>query len=53
MMCENTGEMNGVFSMKYLERLIEHLAQYGKSSTSIVLSTPVTRRIVEVERDQR
>ena len=41
----------GVSSMNHLERLIDHLAQYGQSTTSIVLSSPVTRRTIEVERD--
>lgn len=36
----------GVASISHLEALIDQLAQYGQSSTSIVLSTPVPRRIV-------
>ncbi|GHO62761.1 AsnC family transcriptional regulator [Ktedonobacter sp. SOSP1-52] len=40
-----------VSSMSHLERLIDHLAQYGQSTTSIVLSSPVTSRIVEAEKD--
>lgn len=35
-----------VSSMSHLERLIDQLAQYGQPTTSIVLSTPVTRNIV-------
>jgi Lrp/AsnC family transcriptional regulator, leucine-responsive regulatory protein len=35
-----------VSSMKHLETLIDRLAQYGQPTTSIVLSSPVTRRIV-------
>lgn len=42
----------GVSSMSHLEKLIDHLAQYGQSTTSIVLSSPVTRRIIEAERDR-
>jgi Lrp/AsnC family leucine-responsive transcriptional regulator len=41
----------GVSSMNHLERLIDHLAQYGQSTTSIVLSSSVTRRTIEAERD--
>ncbi len=40
-----------VSSMHHLEILIDHLAQYGHSTTSIVLSSPVTSRIVEAEKD--
>ena len=36
----------GVASMDHLESLIDHLAQYGESVTSITLSTPVARRII-------
>jgi Lrp/AsnC family transcriptional regulator, leucine-responsive regulatory protein len=42
----------GVSSMNHLEKLIDHLALYGQSTTSIVLSSPVTRRIIEAERDR-
>jgi Lrp/AsnC family leucine-responsive transcriptional regulator len=38
-----------VSSTNHLERLIDHLAQYGHSTTSIVLSSPVTSRIVEAD----
>lgn len=42
----------GVSSMDHLEKLINHLAQYGQSTTSIVLSSPVTRRIIGSERER-
>lgn len=42
----------GVSSMKHLEKLIDHLAQYGQPTTSIVLSSPVTRRIIDAEKDR-
>jgi len=35
-----------VSSMNHLERLIDQLAHYGQPTTSIVLSSPVTRRIM-------
>lgn len=38
----------GVASMEHLERLIDQLARYGRSTTSIVLSTPVHRRVVSM-----
>lgn len=37
----------GVSSMDHLERIIDQLAQYGQSTTSIVLSSPVTKRIIK------
>ena len=43
----------GVASMNHLEKLIDHLAQHGQSTTSIVLSSLLTRRTVEAERDRR
>ena len=40
-----------VSSMDHLERLIDQLAQYGQSTTSIVLSSPVISRVVEAKKD--
>jgi len=36
-----------VSSVKQLEILIDQLSQYGQPTTSLVLSVPLTRRIVE------
>jgi Lrp/AsnC family leucine-responsive transcriptional regulator len=36
-----------VSSPHHLEVLLDHLARYGKTTTSIVLSTPITHRVVE------
>ncbi len=36
-----------VSSVKRLESLIDHLSQYGQPTTSLVLSIPLTRRIIE------
>ena len=36
-----------VSSVAHLERLIDRLTPFGSTSTSIVLSSPVTRRVVE------
>lgn len=35
-----------VSSVGQLEKLIEHLVQYGQSTTSIVLSSPVTHKVI-------
>ncbi len=35
-----------VSSVKQLEILIDHLAQYGQPTTSLVLSIPLTRRMI-------
>jgi Lrp/AsnC family leucine-responsive transcriptional regulator len=37
----------GVSSVKQLEALIDQLSQYGQPTTSLVLSIPLARRIVE------
>ena len=37
----------GVSSVKHLEILIDQLSQYGQPTTSLVLSIPLTRRILE------
>lgn len=36
-----------VSSVKQLEMLIDHLSQYGQPTTSLVLSIPLARRILE------
>jgi Lrp/AsnC family transcriptional regulator, leucine-responsive regulatory protein len=36
-----------VSSVKQLEILIDQLSQYGQPTTSLVLSIPLTRRIIE------
>lgn len=35
-----------VSSVKHLEILIDHLSQYGQPTTSLVLSIPLTRRMI-------
>jgi Lrp/AsnC family transcriptional regulator, leucine-responsive regulatory protein len=35
-------------SMEALQALIEHLARYGKTTTSVVLSAPVPRRTIDL-----
>ena len=37
----------GVPSIEHLEVLIDHFSQYGQPTTSIVLSTPLTRRSID------
>lgn len=39
-------------SMTHLERIIDSLAQYGHSTTSIVLSSQVTERVIEASHCQ-
>jgi len=36
-----------VSSVRQLEVLIDQLSQYGQPTTSLVLSIPLTRRIIE------
>lgn len=36
-----------VSSMEHLEKIIDQLAPYGQSTTSIVLSSPITKRILQ------
>lgn len=36
-----------VASPHHLEAFLDHLARYGRTTTSIVLSTPITHRVVE------
>jgi Lrp/AsnC family leucine-responsive transcriptional regulator len=37
----------GVSSVQHLERLIDDLSQYGQATTSIVMSVPQARRVIE------
>ena len=39
-------------SVTHLERLIDRLMPYGETITSIVLSSPVTHRVIEPARDE-
>ncbi|MCI0339015.1 MAG: Lrp/AsnC family transcriptional regulator [Acidobacteria bacterium] len=42
-----------VSSVAHLEELIERLLPYGTTTTSIVLSSPVTKRFIERMREQK
>ena len=37
----------GVSSVEHLEHLVDHLSQYGQVTTSIVMSVPLPRRVIE------
>ena len=38
-------------SISHLEQLLSHLSNYGQTATSIVLSSPVTKQLIEPNRD--
>lgn len=42
-----------ISSVSHLEELIEKLLPYGTTTTSIVLSSPVTKRFIEKMREQK
>ncbi len=42
-----------VDSPEHLQQLVDRLGHYGKTTTSMVLSSPVTHRIIEPAEDQR